>query len=367
MATLDQLFQAMGMFSNAAKEYGASQGIRDATTAVQDLNARADMDFRQKAAAQDTIAKQLQTGLAALGAPQAQIAAAVGAIQPPKITSAADALAQAQSTTDPEKRKALLAEAKQFASLEGETALGQQKPILDLKQQQAIELELLKRRGEKQGGLTLAQMLDEQRKDELQQIPGFVQQKGYQTRPEDAGKLREGTAEFASADKALTELQSLIAKRSAGSELTGRERAKAESLYGQLQISLKETSKLGALAGPDIEVLGEQLPKPTGMGSLFTTDANMMTKLKQTQDGLRNKFSNTMSSYGYQPVGKAAAAAATEQPAVQIDMGGKKLSVNTKVGSPVPGAPAGVIYQTAPNGEVKPYDPVRKVFLKPAR
>lgn len=322
MATLDQLFQAMGMFSNAAKEYGVSQGIQDATKAVNDLKQRSDLDFKQQIAAQQGIATQLQSGLAGLGAPQAQIAAAVGAIQPPKIQSSADALAMAQRATTPEERASYLSEAKQFSALEGDTALATKEPVMARQHQYDMELARLKARADNTGGLTPAQMLDETRKDQLQEIPGLKRTRGVQVRPEEATKLREGWGEFQKADETLSKLQKLIAKRGAGSSLTGPERSRAESLYGQLQISLKETSNLGALAGPDIQVLGEQLPAPTGFSSMFTQDSNMLAKLQATQLGLRSRVEKRLQASGYSP---AAGGLGASQ---DTDNGGTPININ---------------------------------------
>jgi hypothetical protein len=82
MATLDQLFQAMGMFKQASQEYGIARGIEDATNAVKKITADMAPDPMKQLEAQDLVSKQLQARLTSLGAPQAQIAAAVGAVAP---------------------------------------------------------------------------------------------------------------------------------------------------------------------------------------------------------------------------------------------------------------------------------------------
>ena len=148
MATIDQLMAAFGAFGQAAQEYGATKGIQDATLAVQELKKNTELDYQQRIAAQGQIANQLQAGLAGLNAPQAQIAAAVGAVAPPKISSAADALALANNSTDPVERKALLDEYKVRAKNEGELELAQKKPLMQQEQTFAIE------RIEKQNELT---------------------------------------------------------------------------------------------------------------------------------------------------------------------------------------------------------------------
>lgn len=144
MATIDQLMAAFGAFGQAAKEYGVTKGIQDATTAVTELKKNTELDYQQRIAMQGQVANQLQAGLAGLGAGQAQIAAAVGAIAPPKINSAADALALANNSVDPVEREALLKEANTRAKVEGQMQLEQAKPLTtfqtdeDIRKQRAL-------------------------------------------------------------------------------------------------------------------------------------------------------------------------------------------------------------------------------------
>lgn len=137
MATIDQLMAAFGAFGQAAKEYGATKGIEDATNAVTELKKNTELTLQQRLAAQSQITNQLQAGLAGLGAPQTQIAAAVGALAPPKIESAADAMRLANTSTDPMERESLLKEANSRAKLEGELNLAIKAP--EMKAQASID------------------------------------------------------------------------------------------------------------------------------------------------------------------------------------------------------------------------------------
>jgi hypothetical protein len=131
MATIDQLMAAFGAFGQAAQEYGATKGIQDATLAVQELKKNTEMDYQQRIAAQGQIANQLQAGLAGLNAPQAQIAAAVGAVAPPKIESAADALRLAQTATNPADKEQLLTLATKFGTAESKLKEEMNQPLIN--------------------------------------------------------------------------------------------------------------------------------------------------------------------------------------------------------------------------------------------
>lgn len=174
MATIDQLMAAFGAFGQAAKEYGVTKGIQDATTAVTELKKNTELDYQQRIAMQGQVANQLQAGLAGLGAGQAQIAAAVGAIAPPKINSAADALALANNSADPVEREALLKEANSRAKVEGQMQLEQAKPLTKFKTDEEIRLRTKQAEFDKDKALRAA-AADVKLPDDVKQ---FVQKTG---------------------------------------------------------------------------------------------------------------------------------------------------------------------------------------------
>ncbi len=140
MAITDQLMKAMGMFSEAAQEYGVSRGIEDATKAVKKLNADLSVDPMKKLESQNIVAQQLQSRLAGLGASQAQIAAAVGAVAPeiPKTPEQIRQKALAATSKEEQmfwEQKADIAE--QFM---GKGQLAEQVPVVDRKLEDQKEL-----------------------------------------------------------------------------------------------------------------------------------------------------------------------------------------------------------------------------------
>lgn len=204
MATLDQLFQAMGMFKQASQEYGVQKGIEDATLAVNELKQNSALDFNQRIAAQGQLANSLQAQLAGLGAPQAQIAAAVGAIQPPKIETAADAMKLANTSADPAERAMLLKEAQQRARLEGQMNLAQNRDLISFQTDEDIRKQRAKLSLEIGGSRELSPA--EKRFDE---------------------KMSEQLAEwepanFAKATDALTEVEETLRDDKTSTGLTGK-------------------------------------------------------------------------------------------------------------------------------------------------
>ncbi len=91
--SLQELFTAMNMFSNSAKEFGASRAINDAQTQVEHLKAQ-DMDEMQKRSELSALSNNLTMRLAGLGAPVSQIQTVAGAIAPEKINDSKDAFIQ---------------------------------------------------------------------------------------------------------------------------------------------------------------------------------------------------------------------------------------------------------------------------------
>jgi len=101
---LEDLMQAMKGFGEAAEKYGIATGIKDATAQMEQLTSDTTMDTSQKYTAQHQLANRLQGRLTGLGASGQQIAAAVGSIAPPDITTVAGAKSYAAQAINPEER-----------------------------------------------------------------------------------------------------------------------------------------------------------------------------------------------------------------------------------------------------------------------
>lgn len=97
--SLQELFQAMGMFKDGLNHLGASRAISSAQEEVEKINA-SEIDQIQKRAALTQLGNNLALNLAKTGAPVAQIQSAVGAVAPPQIKDANDANMQGLMTGD---------------------------------------------------------------------------------------------------------------------------------------------------------------------------------------------------------------------------------------------------------------------------
>lgn len=119
---LSDLAQAFQAFQQGVRDYSITQGVNEATQAVQQLNADTTLSLQQRASQQGQLANMLQAQMATAGASQAQIAAATGAIRPPMITNSAEAYAQAQRATNPADAEAYMKQAKDMQSFENAQA-----------------------------------------------------------------------------------------------------------------------------------------------------------------------------------------------------------------------------------------------------
>lgn len=131
---MDNFFQALGMFEKATQEYAVKSGIDDATKIVQGITSQTEMDLNQKYAMQKQVGNQLQSHLAGLGAPQSQIAAAVGAVAPPDITTVEGARQLAAQAQTPQERMEALKLEKANADAVGRNNLAAKQPLMQEEQ-----------------------------------------------------------------------------------------------------------------------------------------------------------------------------------------------------------------------------------------
>lgn len=92
---------------------------------------------------------------------------------------------------------------------------------------------------------------------------------GY--KPQDIQRMRQDLAKSEDGKKvrAMSELKSLLSSyrpliKEFGSQMTGEQRAKIDSLNSKIKIAYKEAAKLGALTGPDMSIIEEGFIPMTG-------------------------------------------------------------------------------------------------------
>lgn len=300
--SMDELMRAFQGFSTAAKEYGATQGIRDATEAVNQIKQQTTLDYNQRAQLQNQVAQQLQGGLAALGAPATQIAQAVGSIQAPQIKSSADALALAQSSTDPQERATLLKQAKDFSQLEGDQTLAIKKPVMQQEQDYAKELLAMRLgadRGSQRDALTANQAMQKAERDAQLELPGFVLAGKTRPLPAEAQKLRDGLGTAKLMYEEISQLKSLVANKGSF-EVGGSTAGEMQSLATGIRLRAKEAEELGVLNGKDYQIITELIPETGNISALFTSDKTALKKLDIALQRAQNGVRATTQARGYE-------------------------------------------------------------------
>ena len=110
---MNDLFQALSMFTDGMQQLAVTKGIQNATAAVDQLN-QSGLDELQKRQQQQTLAKQLSLQLLGAGANAQQVQQAYSAVAPQAITSSGEAYQQAVQTGD----KGLMSMAKDMQKFE---------------------------------------------------------------------------------------------------------------------------------------------------------------------------------------------------------------------------------------------------------
>lgn len=103
---LDDLFQALRMFQDGAKEYATGNAIRSAAENVKQINSIQQDEFVKRQQLEET-GKQLALQLGSMGAPVSQIQSSVGAIMPQQLNSPDAFFQQSLTATNPEAAKDL--------------------------------------------------------------------------------------------------------------------------------------------------------------------------------------------------------------------------------------------------------------------
>lgn len=311
---MSDFFQALGMFEAATKEYGVVRGIDDATQAIQKIK-NEELDLIKQREAQTDIANQLQARLTALGAPASQIATAVGAVTPEKLLTASD-YARKFAETGKQEYADLRDE---VAKNEGVIKRAQMEPTMQLEQDFALErLRMQDRNAQK--GLTMDQQAKWQEKEEQLAIPGYQRKQGIRPLPTEAANLRAGVGKADALIATLEDIKAQIDKTgTAGIPFTDA-RADLEGTYANALLIAKDVAKLGALAGPDVDIINKALGTP----SAFTTKDAAKARVDRAIKEAQRLTQKELSARGY----------VAEQSAVQFPKKVKKGNAFATVSNP---------------------------------
>lgn len=289
---MEDLFKALGLFQQGVQEAAIAKGINDATTVVDQLRNNVEMDTQQKIAAQKQIANQLMAQLSAAGAPASRIQSAAAGLMPEMPQTSRDAFALAQQTGDPYYMKM----AKDMQGFEGEP---QEQQRSFLSQQNALDRALQRELAglRAMGTMGEATAKAEQEKQKLA-IPGFRLTNDAQAREADITKLRDGASALVTSLSAFDTVKKIVSN----SDMPlSKSRQRAAAARTELLLQIKDMAQLGALAGPDVEVIEGMIPPVEGAKRLFSIDSNIVTRLTQAEEEMKRRVIIRMRSNGYEP------------------------------------------------------------------
>lgn len=284
MGFLDELSQGMQQFNAGVQQYGITKGIGEAQEQLKQLNATA-MDEMEKRAAQQQIANNLTLQLSSLQAPLGLTQQASGAIKPADITNPEQAIMQGVLTNS-QKLQQIGQQAQQLvnAPVTQEAERGRQFQRQMQKEKYGYEFALKGLEASQKGkelGLKSA-------------VPFHDVLPGAAPTEEDAKIIKKSSAINTSLFKTLDSIEEMV--KESGTEVLplGNRAYQLRNLKKNLVVQLKEAEKLGALTGPDVEILEEIVPDVAA----FRTG-----KFKAQAETFRKEYmkraETTAAAYGY--------------------------------------------------------------------
>lgn len=283
---MDDLFKALQMFKEGVQGAATLSAVNDATSAMGQIQT-ATLDDAQKRQQLQQLSNQTALRLTGLGASGTQIQSAFNAIAPQNFGSAEQlqlegALSGNQQYTQQAEN---IIGARDKKATDAETRAFQRKLFLqDREAALALGIE-----NAKQGGKFMA-------------IPGFELAPGVKPTEKDVEALKTGSESYLNINSALSKLDSMVSKY--GTEAVtvpmfgGADKKQMTQLKTSMVLQLKEMEKLGALAGPDVEVLENMMPDPTAYRTNQYVEAS-----KTFKQELQNRIKNRALSRGARFVG----------------------------------------------------------------
>lgn len=132
-------------------------------------------------------------------------------------------------------------------------------------------------------------------------IPGLQPIQGAEPTSDDVKKVKASQVAMDRFGSAISSLRNVVAKYGTRTLLPS-ERAQIERAASDVVIEGKEAARLGALAGPDMDIILASIGNPGGAkAALMGTDAYLKLLDDASKDSY-NKYKISMRSYGYQPI-----------------------------------------------------------------
>lgn len=133
-------------------------------------------------------------------------------------------------------------------------------------------------------------------------IPGWKRDPNVTPSLKEVTDGRTMAGELEAFEQNIEKMKGLIDKEGAyiyGGVGSGKDAAQAEGLSKSLQMNLKNLYELGAITGPDMEILQKMVYDPTSWKGMFTRDEKASEKYDTLLDTLQTNVNNQMSKRGY--------------------------------------------------------------------
>jgi len=131
------------------------------------------------------------------------------------------------------------------------------------------------------------------------QVPGMVYFGEYTPTEKDATEIKKKKAAWEDLDNSINRLSQAVNKYDLR-VMPGAEKSELSSAYRDVQIKAKEAAALGAITGPDMDIITGQIPDPTSLTSSLSLDKKTLSTILQNQrKRAYDSFNNQSSAYGY--------------------------------------------------------------------
>lgn len=157
-------------------------------------------------------------------------------------------------------------------------------------------------RTEKQGTIKAAMPKAQKEAKGAPVVPGYDVLPDAAPTDQDAKEVKKISSGINGANRAIDKLREYIKKGPGVRSLPGsQERAQLDSLAKSLVIDMKEAANLGALAGPDMDLVMGMIGDPTGAKAAWMGNEDYLKVLNQAQATINQKHADRVSAYGYAP------------------------------------------------------------------
>ncbi|WP_148661726.1 hypothetical protein [Roseateles chitosanitabidus] len=148
----------------------------------------------------------------------------------------------------------------------------------------------------------------------LEAIPGGPADKTGPGQKQIPAEVARMNVALRSLDQGLNEYETLLKNfnpRNPKDQFTPKSRAQIESLVADLQLQFKEAQALGALAGPDIELINKSLASPASLQGASFGREGLMAQLGEVRKALERRKSAISQEFNVPVPGASAAPAAS--------------------------------------------------------